>query len=65
MRDTYSEGLKIIKDELLLLPKSPGIYKMVDKSGDILYVGKAKNIKQQTVVRSTTLYVIPINKYYL
>ena len=47
MRDTYSEGLKIIKDELLLLPKSPGIYKMVDKSGDILYVGKAKNIKKR------------------
>ena len=47
MRDTYSEGLKIIKDELLLLPKSPGIYKMIDKSGDILYVGKAKNIKKR------------------
>lgn len=29
------------------LPNLPGIYKMLDKSGDILYVGKAKSLKNR------------------
>lgn len=29
------------------LPQSPGIYKYLDKSGKIIYVGKAKNLKKR------------------
>ena len=34
----------LIKKELLLTPKSPGIYKMINHKSDVLYVGKAKNL---------------------
>lgn len=37
-------GKKIIKKELSLIPKSPGVYRMLNHKGDILYVGKAKNL---------------------
>jgi len=37
-------GKEIIKKELSLIPKSPGVYRMLNHKGDILYVGKAKNL---------------------
>ena len=37
-------GKEVIKKELLLTPKSPGIYKMINHKSDVLYVGKAKNL---------------------
>ena len=37
-------GKEVIKKELPLIPKSPGVYKMLNQKGDILYVGKAKNL---------------------
>jgi len=36
-----------IKIKLKNLTKEPGIYKMLDKSGDVIYVGKAKNLKNR------------------
>jgi excinuclease ABC subunit C len=42
---TSSEvGKEIIKKELPLIPKLPGVYRMLNDKGDILYVGKAKNL---------------------
>lgn len=35
------------QNNLNTLPTSPGIYKMTDKSGTIIYVGKAKNLKNR------------------
>ena len=35
-------GKEVIKKELLLIPKSPGVYRMLNHKDDILYVGKAK-----------------------
>ena len=37
-------GKEIIKKELPLTPKSPGVYRMINHKGDVLYVGKAKNL---------------------
>lgn len=36
-----------LKQHANALPNRPGIYKMLDKSGEILYVGKAKSLKNR------------------
>lgn len=38
---------ELIKHKLTLLPDSPGCYLHKDKSGQIIYVGKAKNLKNR------------------
>jgi len=42
--DSLELGKKIIKDKIPLISKNPGVYKMLSSSGEILYIGKAKNI---------------------
>ena len=37
-------GKEVIKKELPLIPKLPGVYKMLSDKDQILYVGKAKNL---------------------
>ena len=37
-------GKKVIKDKIPLLPKNPGVYRMLSSTKEILYIGKAKNI---------------------
>ncbi|MBQ9124775.1 MAG: excinuclease ABC subunit UvrC [Acholeplasmatales bacterium] len=37
----------IIEEKLKLLPDSPGCYQMLDKNNKIIYVGKAKNLKNR------------------
>lgn len=39
--------MKTIQEKLKELPQSPGIYLMKDRHGDIIYVGKAKNLKNR------------------
>lgn len=42
--DSFTENIKsIIAD----LPEKPGVYQFFDKSGKIIYVGKAKNLKKR------------------
>jgi excinuclease ABC subunit C len=38
---------KDIKDILKLLPNSPGVYKMIDKGGRVIYVGKANKLSSR------------------
>lgn len=38
-------GRAVIADMVKRLPRSPGVYRMIDGAGDVLYVGKAKNLK--------------------
>ena len=38
------QGKEIIKKELPLIPKLPGVYRMLNSNNEILYVGKAKNL---------------------
>ena len=44
MINSLELGKKVIKDKIPLIPKNPGIYKMLSSTGEILYIGKAKNI---------------------
>ena len=36
-----------LESKIKLLPKSPGVYVMQDNDGNIIYVGKAKNLKNR------------------
>ena len=39
--------MNIIEDKLKLLPDSPGVYVMLNADAEIIYVGKAKNLKNR------------------
>ena len=42
------EKLKLLKDEVKNYPTSPGVYLMKDRRKNIIYVGKASNLKNRT-----------------
>ncbi len=43
----FHAGAKVIEDYLRTMPGAPGVYRMVNKAGDALYVGKAKSLKKR------------------
>ena len=45
--NTDLSGTKLIKNFVLRLQKKPGVYRMFDQYGNLLYVGKAKNLKNR------------------
>jgi len=46
---SFAAGAAVIEDYLKTMPSAPGVYRMLDKAGGILYVGKAKNLKKRVV----------------
>ena len=40
-------GVEVIRDHLRRLPGKPGVYRMIGAEGEVLYVGKAKNLKNR------------------
>ncbi|MCX7338591.1 MAG: excinuclease ABC subunit UvrC [Alphaproteobacteria bacterium] len=46
---SLSLGVKRIKETVRTLPALPGVYRMINAGGKILYIGKAKNLKRRVL----------------
>ena len=42
-----SKGPDVIRDFVTRLPSKPGVYRMYDDKGDVIYVGKARNLRNR------------------
>ena len=42
-----TQGAALIRDFVTRLPLKPGVYRMYDAKGDVIYVGKARNLKNR------------------
>ena len=40
-------GVTAIREALRSMPATPGVYRMLDRRGDAVYVGKARNLKSR------------------
>ena len=46
-RGPERRGHAVIRDYLRRLDERPGVYRMLDTRGDVLYVGKARNLRKR------------------
>ena len=41
-----TDGIHILQEKIKQAPTRPGVYRMLNEAGDVLYVGKAKHLKK-------------------
>jgi excinuclease ABC subunit C len=44
---TLADGMRIIGEFVRTLPRKPGVYRMIDTAGEVLYVGKARSLRSR------------------
>ncbi|MBR5129692.1 MAG: excinuclease ABC subunit UvrC [Alphaproteobacteria bacterium] len=47
MSNTNRSGILVLQDKLKQVSERSGVYRMLDKNGIVIYVGKAKNLKKR------------------
>ncbi len=58
-KNNLTSGAQVIANYVNRLPKTPGVYRMLSKEGEFLYVGKAKALKNR-VISYTRVESLPI-----
>ena len=48
-----NERLPYLRKKSMSLPLTPGVYLMKNKKGEIIYVGKAKALKNRVTLKQT------------
>ena len=52
-------GPELIADFVSRLPHKPGVYRMFDEHKNVLYVGKAKDLRRRVTAYTCLLYTSP------
>lgn len=47
-------GIEVVREYVKTLPAKPGVYRMLNTRGDVLYVGKAKNLRARVTSYTQT-----------
>jgi excinuclease ABC subunit C len=45
MTESMEAGAEVIRAFVKTLPSAPGVYRMIDEAGEVMYVGKARSLK--------------------
>ncbi|MBY0281650.1 MAG: excinuclease ABC subunit UvrC [Alphaproteobacteria bacterium] len=49
LSEPLEKGAEILRNFVKTLPSSPGIYRMLNQNQEVLYIGKAKNLKKRVI----------------